>query len=95
MNKKLTIIVIILTVVTVGLELSNIHLSGSLAADSVAVKSLQSSIAKLNEENQILNSKVLAQTSFEVLSSKAAYLGFVPNNSYISLRSPVKLSLKR
>lgn len=95
MNKKLTIIVIILTIVTVGLELSNIHLSGSLAADSVAVKSLQSSIAKLNEENQILNSKVLAQTSFEVLSSKAANLGFVPNNSYISLRSPVKLSLKR
>ena len=95
MNKKLTIIAIVLLVVTVVLELTNIHLSGKLASDSVTVKSLQSSIAKLSEENQILNSKVLAQTSFEVISSKAVALGFMQNTSYISLRNPVKLTLTR
>lgn len=95
MNKKLTIIAALLLVTSISLELVNIHLSGKLASDSVAVKALQLSIARLNEENQILNSKVLAQTSFEIISSKAASLGFVQNSSYISLRNPVKLSLTR
>ncbi len=91
MNKLLTIIVILLAVSAVGLELLNIHLSSKLASDSVSVKNLQSRIAALDEENQILNSKVLDQTSFEAISQKAAQLGFVSNQSYISLRQ-VKLS---
>jgi len=92
MNKILTVIVVILAISAVGLELLNIHLSSKLASDSVSVKKLQSSIALLDEENQILNSKVLDQTSFESISKKATLLGFVSNQSYVSLRSQVKLS---
>lgn len=80
---------------TVSLELLNIHLSGKLASDSVEVKKLQLSIAKLEEENQILNSKVLSQTSFEAVASKAAQLGFVEDHRYISLQSNSKLSYSR
>lgn len=86
MHRKLYIPVAILLIATIILELLNIHLSGLLASDSVAVKKLQTNIAKLDEENQILNSKVLSQTSFETVASKAAELGFVQSNSYISLR---------
>lgn len=95
MNKKLTIIVVFLAVIAVGLGLSNIHLSGKIASDSVVVKVLQVSIGDLEEENQILKSKMLAQTSFESLASKAASLGFIQSNNYISLRNPVKLSYSR
>ncbi len=91
MNKFLTIIVLLLAVSAVGLELLNIHLSSKLASDSVSVKKIQASIATLDEENQILNSQVLDQTSFEAISQKATQLGFVSNQSYISLRQ-VKLS---
>ncbi|MDO8269265.1 MAG: hypothetical protein Q7T54_01175 [Candidatus Levybacteria bacterium] len=86
MHKKLYLPVILLLLLTVGLELLNIHLSGILASNSTVVRQLQTNIAKLDEENQILNSKVLAQTSFETVASKAAQLGFIGNHSYISLR---------
>jgi cell division protein FtsL len=92
MHKKLYIPVIILAFLSVGLELLSINLSGKIASDSIRVKKLQTSIATLNEENQILNSKVLDLTSFEMISSKAASLGFVEDHSYISLRAQSKLS---
>lgn len=92
MHRKLYLPVMILIVATVALELLNIHLSSKLASDSVTVKKMQQNIATLNEENQILNSKVLAQTSFETISQKAATLGFVQDHAYIFLRNQVKLS---
>jgi len=95
MNKILLFSVILLFVTAVGLELLNTHLSGNLASDSVTVKKLQSKIAKLDEENQILNQQVLEKTSFENISQKATQLGFVKDHNYISLRSQVKLSFKQ
>lgn len=92
MHKKLYIPVLLLAILTIGLELANIHLSGKLASDSVTVKKLQVNIANLEEHNQILNSKVLSQTSYETIASKAATLGFVEDHSYIYLRNQVKLS---
>lgn len=94
MHKKLLIPVIILMITTVALELLSIHLSQKLASNSVDVKKLQDNIARLDEENQILNAKLLDQTSFEVLSKKATAMGFVQSSSYISLHEP-KLSYSR
>lgn len=90
--KKLYTVVLLLALFTFGLELLNIHLSGKLASDSVAVRALQDSIGNLNEKNQILNTKVLDLTSFEMIASKAGSLGFVLTHSYISLKNQVKLS---
>lgn len=95
MHKTLFITVISLFLLAVGLELLNIHLSGKLASDSVNVKKLQQSIARLDEENQILNSKVLQETSFETISSKAKTLGFVEDHTYISLQTGTKLSYQQ
>lgn len=88
MHKKLYLPVVLLLLLTIGLELLSIHFSQKLASDSVMVKKLQTNIAKLDEENHILNSKVLSQTSFEVISQKASVLGYVEGPSYISLRKP-------
>lgn len=95
MHNPLYITVIFLFLLAVGLELLNIHLSGKLASDSVTVKKLQQSIASLDEENQILNTKVLAQTSFETISEKAKTLGFVVDHSYISLQKDTKLTYQQ
>ena len=94
MHKKLYLPVILLVLITIGLEILNIHLSSKLASDSVEVKKLQLSIDKFNEENQILNSEVLSQTSFDTIASKAGELGFGQTRSYISLRQE-KLSYSR
>ena len=88
MHKKLYIPVVVLLLLTIGLELLSIHLSQKLASDSVVVKKLQSNIAKLDEENHILNSRLLNQTSFEEISQKAKILGYVEGPAYISLRKP-------
>lgn len=95
LHRKLYIPVILLFLLAVGLELANIHLSGKLASDSVTVKKLQQSIARLDEENQILDSKVLKETSFDTISSKAISIGFIEDHSYISLRSDSKFSYQQ
>lgn len=92
--KKIYTLVLLLALFTFCLELLNIHLSGKLASDSVNVRALQDRIASLNEKNQILNTKVLDLTSFEIIASKAGSLGFVSTHSYISLKNKVKLSYK-
>lgn len=95
MNKKLYLVTILLFLLTVALELLSIHLGGMVASHSVAVRTLQSSIAKLEEQNQILNSKVLSVTSFDTIASKAAALGFVEDHKYISLQAVKKFSYSR
>lgn len=95
MHKKLYFPIIFLTILAFGLELVNINLSSRLASDSMAVKKLQDQIAAISEHNEILNTKVLDLTSFETLASRAADLGFVQANNYISLGNQVKLSYSR
>lgn len=87
-HRNLYLPVVLLLLLTIGLELLSIHLSQKLASDSVVVTKLQENIAKLNEENHILNTKLLKQTSFEELATKAEALGFVENADYISLQEP-------
>ena len=92
MQKKLYIVVVLLSFVAFGLEMINVNLSGKLAADSVSIKKIQNDTALLEEENQILNTKVLQLTSFETIASRAAEMGFVQEPSYITLQNQVKLS---
>lgn len=94
MHKKLYLPVFLLLLTAIGLELLNIHFAGKLASDSVTVTKLQKNIATLSEQNQIIQSQVLSQTSFEMIASKAAALGFIENHNYISLHQ-TKLSLSQ
>lgn len=92
MNKKIVLPIVLLALVALGLELFNIHLAGALASDSVEVKKIQEKIAVLEERNQIIETKILERASFEVVASKAAELGFVKADSYISLHDSVKFA---
>jgi hypothetical protein len=94
MHRTLYIPVAVLLLLTIGLELLSIHLSQKLASDSITVRKLQESIATLDEENQILNVRLLNQTSFEEISKKATAMGFSENAKYLTLQEK-KLSLSR
>lgn len=87
-HRTLYLPVVILLLLTIGLELLNIHLSQKVASESTLVKELQDSIAHLEEENHILNTRLLSQTSFEEIARKATALGFVEDAEYISLQEP-------
>lgn len=93
--RKLYIIIFILFLLAGGLEVLNINLSDKLASDGLTVRKIQENIDKIEEENQVLNVKVLELTAFETISSKAGQLGFVPAKSYLTLKNQTKFSFKQ
>lgn len=95
MKRKIYLSIIVLSITALVLELVNIHLSGRIASDSVAVKIIQERIGKQAERNQIMQSKVLELTSFENVASRAGELGFKEADSYISLHKSIKVAFNR
>lgn len=93
--KKIYSLILLLALFAFGLEILNIHLSDKLASDGMVVRKVQDNISVIEEENHVLRTKVLELTAFEIISSKAAVLGFKPAQSYISLKNQTKLSYKR
>ncbi len=91
--KKIYTFVLLLLFVAIALELFNLHLSGKIASNSIEVKRAQAEISQLQEKNETINSQVLSLASLETVSSRAAELGFVKNQSYIFLNSPVEVAL--
>ena len=91
--KKIYTIVVILAIIAGVLELANLHLAGKIASNSIEVKKIQQEIALLQENNEVLNSHVLSLASLDTVASRAAQLGFVDNQSYIFLNSPVEVAL--
>lgn len=87
-HRTLYLPVAVLLVLTIGLELLSINLSQKVSSESTVVKELQESIALLDEENHILNTKLLKQTSFDEISRKATSIGFVEDAEYILLQEP-------
>lgn len=90
--KKLYTLGVFLGILAFGLQIVSINLSDKLAYDGLTVRKIQSNIDKIEEENQVLNVKVLGLTSFETISSKAGELGFVPAKDYITLKNQTKIS---
>ncbi len=93
--KKLYIFIVILGIFAIGLEVLNINLSDKLASDGLEVRKIQGNIDLIEEENQVLNIKVLEFTSFDTVSLKAKESGFVQAKNYITLNNQTKLSYKR
>lgn len=94
--KKINVLVLFLVLSTTILQGVNVYLSNRLAANSIDASTLQKKISALNEQNQILETKILEASSLEHIASKAASLGFVSNSkNYISLYSPLEVAITR
>lgn len=90
--KKLNIIIIVLVLATFVLEGVNIFLSNRVSTDSIAASQLQQELARVEQENEILKTKVLEFASFESVASRAAEFGFVEPKDTLSLDAPVEVA---
>ncbi len=92
--KKINILIIVLVLIAGVLQGVNIFLSNKVAADSLEAASLREKIEKLEEKNQLVHAKVLELASLEQIASRAAQLGFVEKDNYISLYSPLEVAVR-
>ncbi|RJQ26253.1 hypothetical protein C4577_03900 [Candidatus Parcubacteria bacterium] len=93
--RKINILIFMLIVISFTLEIANIYLSNKVTSNSIYASKIEQQIKDLDNKNQILKSDILNYTSFEMISSRAAELGFVENKEYITLSSPLDLAINR
>lgn len=95
MKKIYLVLLLFLASVTLLLEMVNIYLSNKVAADSISATKINVELKKIADENIVLKSELLHLSSFEMISSRAADLGFVQPKYTISLSSPVQVAFER
>lgn len=93
--KKYLIIIVILLIVAGILEIVDLSLANKISAESLNAGGLSQKILTLDEENSMLESKVLQYTAFEEVASRAATLGFVESKSQISLYEDLPVAINR
>jgi len=93
--KKYIVIIVILVICAGTLEIIDLLLANRVSAESLNAGELSQKILKLDEENSMLESKVLQYTAFEEVASRAATLGFVESKSQISLYEDLPVAINR
>lgn len=93
--KKLYSIVGVLFVAVIVFGMLNLNFSSNVASDSLEIKDIQARVSQLQEDNQILQAKILKFQTMEMLASRASDLGFVEANNYISLHEPVEVAVRQ
>lgn len=86
-------LLVVLLVVFLMLSVVNIFITNKITLESLSATKTRNEIAKLQEQNAILSSEILGYTSFEVISSKAASLGFHEEKDFISLYAPLQVAI--
>lgn len=92
--KKLYLSAIILILGIIGVEGLYLTQANTLASESVRAEELKAEISELEERNQILESEVLSRSSLQLVSSRAAEMGFEKPNEFISLKDMSQLAAK-
>lgn len=93
--KILNKIIVFLVIVLIVLQGINIFLENRISLESIKSSKLRKEIAIVQERNELLNSQVVQYSSFDMISSRAAELGFVEAKEAISLFAPVPLAIKK
>lgn len=86
-------LIVVLVVVFFILSGINIFITNKITLESISATKIRTEIAKLQESNEVLSSEVLGYTSYEVISSKAAALGFHEEKEFISLYAPLQVAI--
>lgn len=93
--KKIKVLIISLTVIMLFLELVNIYFLNKITTDSIYASKTQEKIKEYEDKNTALQTEILEYTSYEMISSRAAELGFVEPKEFISLQSPLQVAIKK
>lgn len=79
----------------VVLEFVNIHYANRLATDSLYAPKLARHAKDLEQKNLILRAEILKYTSYAMIASRAAELGFSDAKNYISLYQSLPVALTK
>lgn len=93
--KKLYIIIVGLIMLTLTLEGIDIYLSNSLSTQSLSASKYRTRIDELDEQNIALKAQLLRLTSYDVISSSAASIGFIQPKNVLSVKSQPHLAVSR
>lgn len=88
------IVLLFFSIIIVILCLANIIFSCHLATSGESLKDFDKEIQRLEKDNEILQSKVIALSSYAALSQKAAQLGFVKPSTIIYLKGQTPLAMR-
>jgi cell division protein FtsL len=91
--KKLTIFILIFFALIT--QVIKIYVSNSAALDSIEASKLEEQVNLLSETNTEIRNEVLSLSSYNLVASKAAALGYKDPRDIISIYDPVKVAVSR
>lgn len=94
MNLSRIFLISLISIVTI-LAVVQITASNFLATDGIDLASIKNQIAALKKENLILKQQIYTLSSLTEVASKAAILGFVPENNIVFLNKPQSLAINQ
>ncbi|HSD98623.1 MAG TPA: hypothetical protein VLB73_02915 [Patescibacteria group bacterium] len=78
-----------------GLVMTRIIVSSMFSVDGIALSQMNTQIASLDRENMILKERIYSASSYTVIASDAATMGFVEEKSQISLSNASSIAIKQ
>jgi len=95
MNRLLKFTIITLVVFALSLQGINIYVANTLDVDSLAIRRLSERIEKQKVANNELETEVLKLSSYAILASRAAELGYQEKKEFVSIYDPVEVARAR
>ena len=91
MKKPILFITLIIFII-VGLSIVQVTVSNSLTTTGIELGKIEEAITTYRKENIKLNEKVLTMSSYDMIASKAADMGFVEEKSHIVITAPLPIA---
>ena len=93
--KKPIFLIMFSIFIIITLSVVKTAVSGKLSTSGVSLSRIEEEISSYKTQNLILREKLLAVSSLNNISSKAALLGFVEKKSEFVLTRPLPLAIKQ
>lgn len=93
--KLTTKIIMGLIILIAGLVFSRIIVSSMFSVDGITLANLNTQIASLDRENMLMREKIYTASSYTTIASDAATMGFVEENSQISLGGTSSIAIRQ
>lgn len=93
--KKTTKIIASLVILIAGLVLVRIALSSMFSVDGIVMAKMNEQIAVLDKENMLMKEQIYTASSYTQIASDAATMGFVEENSQISLSNASSIAIRQ
>lgn len=93
--KLTTKIILGLLILIGGLIMTRIVMSSMFAVDGIALSAMNSQIASLDRENMLMKEKIYTASSYTTIASDAATMGFVEEQSEITLSNTSSIAIRQ